>query len=36
MILKTIKDMEQNHMEALKEFGPTKFHRKSFKPCQEK
>ena len=22
------------HMEALKEFGPTEFHRKSFKPCQ--
>ena len=24
------------HMTALKEFGPTEFHRKSFKPCQEK
>ena len=24
------------HMEALKEFGPTEFHRKSFKPCQVK
>jgi len=24
------------HMEALKEFGPTEFHRKSFKPCQMK
>ena len=24
----------KSHMEALKEFGPTKFHRKSFKPCQ--
>ena len=23
----------KSHMEALKEFGPTKFHRKSFKPC---
>ena len=22
------------HMEALKDFGPTKWHRKSFKPCQ--
>ena len=26
----------KSHMEALKEFGPTKFHRKSFKPCQVK
>jgi ribonuclease HII len=25
-----------SHMEALKEYGPTKFHRKSFKPCQVK
>ena len=24
----------KSHMEALKEFGPTEFHRKSFKPCQ--
>ena len=24
------------HMEALKEYGPTEFHRKSFKPCQMK
>ena len=24
----------KSHMEALKEFGPTKFHRKSFKPCK--
>ena len=24
------------HMEALNEFGPTEFHRKSFKPCQVK
>ena len=24
------------HMAALKEYGPTKFHRKSFKPCQMK
>ena len=23
----------KSHMESLKEFGPTKFHRKSFKPC---
>ena len=23
----------KSHMEALKEFGPTKYHRKSFKPC---
>lgn len=26
----------KSHMEALKEFGPTEFHRKSFKPCQMK
>ena len=26
----------KSHMEALKEYGPTKFHRKSFKPCQVK
>tara|TARA_B100001094_G_scaffold207070_1_gene200959 strand:+ start:2836 stop:3471 length:636 start_codon:yes stop_codon:yes gene_type:complete len=26
----------KSHMLALKEFGPTKFHRKSFKPCQVK
>ena len=26
----------KSHMEALKEFGPTEFHRKSFKPCQVK
>ena len=26
----------KTHMEALKEFGPTEFHRKSFKPCQVK
>ena len=25
----------KSHMKALKEFGPTKWHRKSFKPCQE-
>lgn len=24
----------KSHMEALKEYGPTKFHRKSFKPCK--
>jgi len=24
----------KTHMEALKDFGPTKWHRKSFKPCQ--
>jgi len=24
----------KSHMEALKDFGPTKWHRKSFKPCQ--
>ena len=23
----------KSHMEALKEYGPTKYHRKSFKPC---
>ena len=23
----------QSHMEALKDIGPTKWHRKSFKPC---
>ena len=26
----------KSHMKALKEYGPTKFHRKSFKPCQVK
>ena len=26
----------KSHMEALKEYGPTIFHRKSFKPCQMK
>ena len=26
----------KSHMEALKEFGPTNFHRKSFKPCHMK
>ena len=26
----------KSHMEGLKEFGPTEFHRKSFKPCQMK
>ena len=26
----------KSHMEALKEFGPTEYHRKSFKPCQVK
>ena len=26
----------KSHMEALKEYGPTEFHRKSFKPCQVK
>ena len=26
----------KSHMEGLKEFGPTNFHRKSFKPCQIK
>lgn len=26
----------KSHMEGLKEFGPTNFHRKSFKPCQMK
>ena len=26
----------KSHMKALKEYGPTKFHRKSFKPCQLK
>ncbi len=25
----------KSHMEALKEYGPTKWHRKSFKPCNE-
>lgn len=24
----------KSHMKALKEYGPTEFHRKSFKPCQ--
>ena len=24
----------KTHMEALKDFGPTEWHRKSFKPCQ--
>ena len=26
----------KSHMLALKEYGPTEFHRKSFKPCQVK
>lgn len=26
----------KSHMDALKEFGPTDFHRKSFKPCKSK
>jgi len=26
----------KSHIQALKEFGPTEFHRKSFKPCQTK
>ena len=24
----------KDHIESIKDFGPTKWHRKSFKPCQ--